>query len=383
MPALLYFFAFCNLVIGSSAFVLGGILEPVSQALDVSLAATGQAMTAYALSTAILAPLIIMATIRWSRHAGIALALTLFSLGCLISALAQSLVWLIVGRIVMGAGAMFSAVASATAVGLVVPALRGRALSLTNVGQGISYAIGVPMGTWLGLEFGWRLPLWLATGASLAILLLAWSWVPRQLRDSPPTGSLRAAIGQWAVLRVWARTLLLFLAIFAVFTYIGPVLVALDDLSPVGLAAVLAIFGLAGVVGTLVGGWANDRFGSIRVITYQLTVVGLMMVLLPFTQGKVVLTVLTLVIWGLHSFGTMVPQQSRLVALASSQAPMLMSLNSSMLYIGSALGAVVGGLAMSSIGVGRLSWIGAPFVLLSLLTLVPDWAMERKGYRQP
>lgn len=383
MPALLYFFAFCNLVIGSSAFVLGGILEPVSQALDVSLAATGQAMTAYALSTAILAPLIIMATIRWSRHAGIALALTLFSLGCLISALAQSLVWLIAGRIVMGAGAMFSAVASATAVGLVVPALRGRALSLTNVGQGISYAIGVPMGTWLGLEFGWRLPLWLATGASLAILLLAWSWVPRQLRDSPPTGSLRAAIGQWAVLRVWARTLLLFLAIFAVFTYIGPVLVALDDLSPVGLAAVLAIFGLAGVVGTLVGGWANDRFGSIRVITYQLTVVGLMMVLLPFTQGKVVLTVLTLVIWGLHSFGTMVPQQSRLVALASSQAPMLMSLNSSMLYIGSALGAVVGGLAMSSIGVGRLSWIGAPFVLLSLLTLVPDWAMERKGYRQP
>lgn len=383
MPALLYFFAFCNLVIGSSAFVLGGILEPVSQALDVSLAATGQAMTAYALSTAILAPLIIMATIRWSRHAGIALALTLFSLGCLISALAQSLVWLIAGRIVMGAGAMFSAVASATAVGLVVPALRGRALSLTNVGQGISYAIGVPMGTWLGLEFGWRLPLWLATGASLAILLLAWSWVPRQLRDSPPTGSLRAAIGQWAVLRVWARTLLLFLAIFAVFTYIGPVLVALDDLSPVGLAAVLAIFGLAGVVGTLVGGWANDRFGSIRVITYQLTVVGLMMVLLPFTQGKVVLTVLTLVIWGLHSFGTMVPQQSRLVALASSQAPMLMSLNSSMLYIGSALGAVVGGLAMSTIGVGRLSWIGAPFVLLSLLTLVPDWAMERKGYRQP
>jgi DHA1 family inner membrane transport protein len=383
MPALLYFFAFCNLVIGSSAFVLGGILEPVSQALDVSLAATGQAMTAYALSTAILAPLIIMATIRWSRHAGIALALTLFSLGCLISALAQSLVWLIAGRIVMGAGAMFSAVASATAVGLVVPALRGRALSLTNVGQGISYAIGVPMGTWLGLEFGWRLPLWLATGASLAILLLAWSWVPRQLRDSPPTGSLRAAIGQWAVLRVWARTLLLFLAIFAVFTYIGPVLVALDDLSPVGLAAVLAIFGLAGVVGTLVGGWANDRFGSIRVITYQLTVVGLMMVLLPFTQGKVVLTVLTLVIWGLHSFGTMVPQQSRLVALASSQAPMLMSLNSSMLYIGSALGAVVGGLAMSTIGVGRLSWVGAPFVLLSLLTLVPDWAMERKGYRQP
>lgn len=381
MPALLYFFAFCNLVIGSSAFVLSGILEPVSQGLGVSLAASGQAMTAYALSTAVLAPVIIMATARWSRHAGIALALALFSLGCLISALSPSLTWLIIGRIVMGAGAMFSAVASATAVGLVVPALRGRALSLTNVGQGISYAVGVPVGTWLGLEYGWRLPLWLATGASLAIWLLAWRWVPRQLRDTPPTGSLRAAVGQWAVIRVWLRTLLLFIAIFAVFTYIGPVLVALDQLSPAGLAVVLALFGLSGVAGTLLGGWANDRFGSIRVITYQMTVVGLMMVLLPLSQGRVVWTVLILMVWGLHGFGSMVPQQSRLVSLAPSQAPMLMSLNSSMLYIGSALGAVVGALAMSEIGVARLSWVGAPFILLSLLTLWSDWGTEQRRVR--
>lgn len=383
MPALLYFFAFCNLVIGSSAFVLSGILEPVSQGLGVSLAASGQAMTAYALSTAVLAPLLIMATVKWSRHNGIALALALFSLGCLISALAQSLTGLLVGRIVMGAGAMFSAIASAMAVGLVTPALRGRALSLTNVGQGISYAVGVPVGTWLGLEYGWRLPLWLATGASLAIWLLAWRWVPRELSPARPVGTLRAAAGQWAVVRVWLRTLLLFVAIFTVFTYIGPVLLALHDLSPAGLAVVLAIFGMAGVAGTLAGGWANDRFGSIRVISYQLTVVGLMMVLLPFTEGQVALTVLTLVIWGVHGFGSMVPQQSRLVMLAPSQAPMLMSLNSSMLYIGSALGAVIGGLTMSKIGVGRLSWIGAPFVMLSLLTLLPDWALERKSTPKP
>ncbi len=378
MPALLYFFAFCNLIIGSSAFVLGGILEPISRALGVSLAASGQAMTAYALATALLAPMLIILTVRWSRHHSIALALGLFSLGCLVSALATSLTGLIVGRIIMGAGAMFSAVASATAVGLVAPMQRGRALSLTNVGQGVSYAVGVPVGTWLGLVYGWRLPLWLAMAASLMIWLLAWRWVPRQLRDTPPIGTLRAAVGQWAVIRVWLRTLLMFIAIFTVFTYIGPVLVALDDLSPAGLAVVLAIFGLGGVAGTLAGGWANDRFGSIRVISYQLTVVGLMMVLLPFTQGRVVLTVLTLVIWGLHGFGSMVPQQSRLVTLAPSQAPMLMSLNSSMLYIGSALGAIVGGLTMSQVGVANLSWVGAPFVALSLLTLLPDWLQEKR-----
>ena len=383
MPALLYFFAFCNLIIGSSAFVLGGILEPISRALGVSLAASGQAMTAYALATALLAPMLIILTVRWSRHHSIALALGLFSLGCLVSALASSLTGLIVGRIIMGAGAMFSAVASATAVGLVAPMQRGRALSLTNVGQGVSYAVGVPMGTWLGLEYGWRLPLWLATAASLMIWALAWRWVPRRLHDTPASGSLRAAAGQWAVLRVWLRTLLLFVAIFGVFTYIGPVLVALGQLSSTGLAVVLAFFGVAGVAGTLAGGWASDRFGSVRVLTYQLVVVGLMMVLLPLTQDRIGLTVAALMTWGLHSFGTMAPQQSRLVSLAPSQAPMLMSLNSSMLYIGSALGAIVGGLAMSQVGVAKLSWVGAPFVALSLLTLLPDWLQEKRRLKDP
>ena len=103
-----------------------------------------------------------------------------------------------------------------------------------------------------------------------------------------------------------------------------------------------------------------------------------MMVLLPLTQDRIGLTVAALMTWGLHSFGTMAPQQSRLVALAPSQAPMLMSLNSSMLYIGSALGAIVGGLAMSKVGVAKLSWVGAPFVALSLLTLLPDWLQEKR-----
>ena len=162
MPALLYFFALCNLIIASSAFVLGGILEPVSQALNVSLAATGQAMTAYALGAAVLAPMLILATGRWSRRATILLALGLFSLGSLASALAPSLGWLMVGRVIMGAGVMFTAAASATAVSLVAPAQRGQALAIANLGQSVSYAVGVPIGTWIGLQLGWRWPLWLA-----------------------------------------------------------------------------------------------------------------------------------------------------------------------------------------------------------------------------
>ena len=376
MPSLLYFFAFCNLIIGSSAFVLGGILEPVSVALGVSLAATGQAMTAYALGAAVLAPMLILATGHWSRRRTILLALGLFSAGSLISALAPSLSWLMIGRVVMGAGVMFTAAASATAVSLVPVAQRGRALSIANLGQSVCYAVGVPVGTWIGLQWGWRWPLWLAAAASVCVWLLATRLVPAATTGSVVTGSLRTAAGQWPVWRVWLRTLLMFTAIFGVFTYIGPVLQELDGLDATGLSVVLAIFGCAGVVGTLMGGWAADRFGVLRTTAIQLTVVALMMAVLPLTAGHTALTTLALVVWGLNSFGSMAPQQSRLISLAPSQAPMLISLNSSMLYVGAALGAAAGGSLISTVGMGQLSWVGVPCVVLALLSLLPDFRGE-------
>jgi DHA1 family inner membrane transport protein len=142
------------------------------------------------------------------------------------------------------------------------------------------------------------------------------------------------------------------------------------------LSVVLAIFGCAGVVGTLMGGWAADRFGVLRTTAIQLAIVALMMAALPLTAGHTVLTTLALVLWGLNSFGSMAPQQSRLISLAPSQAPMLISLNSSMLYVGAALGAAAGGSLISTVGMGQLSWVGVPCVVLALLSLLPDFRGE-------
>ena len=378
MPALLYFFALCNLIIASSAFVLGGILEPVSQALNVSLAATGQAMTAYALGAAVLAPMLILATGRWSRRATILLALGLFSLGSLASALAPSLGWLMVGRVIMGAGVMFTAAASATTVSLVAPAQRGQALAIANLGQSVSYAVGVPIGTWIGLQLGWRWPLWLAAGASALVLLLAMRLLPTTIKVTVATGSLRSAAAQSAVWRVWLRTLLMFTAIFFVFTYIGPVLQELGGLNANELSIVLALFGCGGVVGTLMGGWAADRLGVLKTLALQLSIVALVMVLLPLTRGHPVLLTLVMVTWSINSFGSMTPQQSRLISLAPAQAPMLMSLNSSMLYVGAALGAAAGGSLIGVVGMSQLPWVAVPFIVLALLSLWPDWRDEQR-----
>ena len=373
MPRILYFFALCNLVIGSGAFVLGGILQTVSTSLNISIAAAGQAMTAYAVSTAVLAPLLVMFTASWRSKRTIQLALALFTAGCLICALAPSLPVLLLGRTLMGAGAMFTAAVSALAVGMVLPAQRGRALSITFLGMSISYAVGVPVGAWLGFEYGWRVPVWLSVGASFAACLAA-SWlVPASLRGSSASFSgLKAAARQGAVLRVWLRTFLYFVAIFSVFAYVGPVLQALNAMSSTKLSLTLAAFGVAGVGGTLLGGWANDRFGSTRTMVVQLSILTITMCLLPLTSGSLPAMVAILIAWGLAGFGLMAPQQSRLVSLAPSQAPLLMSLNGSMLYLGTAAGAVISGAMIDDAGFANLAWVGVPFAIAALLTLVFD-----------
>jgi predicted MFS family arabinose efflux permease len=373
MPPILYFFALCNLVIGSGAFVLGGILQPVSVSLGISLAAAGQAMTAYAVATAILAPVLIILTVKWPRQRVIQLALGLFTGGCVVSALAPNFSTLLLGRALMGGGAMFTAAVAALTVSMVPPALRGRALSITFLGMSISYAVGVPLGAWIGFEYGWRVPVWLSAAASLCALLSVGWLVPANLASHGSSFvGFRSVAANPAVLRVWLRTLLYFIAVFSVFAYIGPVLQALNPMSSGGLSLMLAAFGLSGVVGSLVGGWANDRFGSLRTLVGQLTVMISMMVLLPLTKGHIPLTVIALVVWGIAGFGMMTPQQSRLASLSPAQAPLLMSLNGSMLYLGTALGSMMSGALLDTLGLAQLAWVGVPFALLALLTLVFD-----------
>ena len=383
MPRILYFFALCNLVIGSGAFVLSGILQPLARELGISIAAAGQVMTAYAVSTALLAPVMILLTARWPRKQVIQLALGLFTLGNLVSALAPSLGLLLLGRMLMGAGAMFTAAVSAYAVTLVVPALRGRALSTVFLGMSISYAVALPIGAWLGFEYGWHVPVWVCTALSFAALLAATVILPGGVvMQSASFAGFQAAARQGAVLRVWLRTLLFFIAIFSVFAYVGPVLLALNSISPLQLSVVLALFGVAGMAGTLTGGWANDRFGALRTIRVQLLVLVGMMCLLPLSRGSLGATVVTLMVWGVAGFGLTAPQQSRLVSLSPAEAPLLLSLNSSMLYLGTALGAVVSGALAGQVGMANLSWVGAPFGLAALLTLWFDRVPTARPFLQ-
>lgn len=376
MPPLLYLLAACNLVIGTGAFSLAGILQPVAQSLQVSVGAAGQSMTVYAIASALLAPMLLMGTGRWQRRSALQLALVLFAGGLLVCAWAPDLQTLLLGRVLMGVGAVFTPIAASIAVAIVEPALRGKALSVTFLGMSLSYVIGLPLGAWLGLRFGWRMPTLAIAICALLMLALVSHRMPRHV-DAPGAtfNGLGEVLRQGEVLRSLGLTLLYFSAIFTVFSYSGPVLQALNPMSPEMLSLTLMFFGLAGVTGTLTGGWANDRFGAMRTLRCQLAVLSLMMLLVPLTAGSYLAMVAVFMAWGTAGFGMMAPTQARLAGVSMRQAPVLFSLNTSMLYFGTALGAALGGAASASLGFARLSWVGLCFALLGGLTF---WGGTRK-----
>lgn len=371
LPGLLYLFALCNLVLGSGAFGLGGILEQVAADLKQPVQAVGQNMTAYAFSTALLAPVLLVLAGRWRRRTAVLATLGVFALGMLVSVLATDLRTLLIGRVLMGAGACFTPLAAGIAVALVAPAQRGKALSTTFLGMSMSYVVGVPLGAWIGLTHGWRWPQIAVLVLLLVMMALVWRLMPADV-NAPGSSfkGLGALLKRSEVIRTLLMTLLYFTAIFSVFSYIGPVLLSLVPLSPAALSGTLVLFGLAGVAGTLSGGWATDRFGTMPTLRVQLSGLLLMMLLVPLTKGLYLPLVLTLVVWGVCGFGMMAPQQSRLASASPSQAPLLMSLNTSMLYFGTALGAAVGGAGIEWLGFNRLAWLGAVFAGLGLLVLL-------------
>lgn len=384
MNPLLYLFALVILVIGTEAFVIAGILKPIADDLHVSIPATGQAMTTYALATALLVPIALVLTAKLSRKRAMQLSLTLFTLGNIVCALATSLPALLTGRVIMGVGAMFTPLAAGLAVAMVDPARRGKALALVFLGVSLAYVIGLPLGAWLGFKYGWHVPIIAIAGTSFVALLVVTVLVPKDITGPAANFDGLGLVVRSAEIRSTVLvTLLYFIAIFCVFSYIGPVQQALNPMSPEKLSFTLAMFGLAGVAGTLLGGWANDRFGALPTLGAQISVLLASMIVLPFTQGIYALTLTVFIVWGIAGFGMMAPQQSRLATASPANAPLLLSLNTSMLYLGTAAGAALGGVFVGAVaGEGwvtfdRLSWVGLPFAGVAGLMI----AFARKGPR--
>jgi MFS transporter, DHA1 family, inner membrane transport protein len=357
-----------SFAVGTGTFVVTGVLTDIAQDLSVSLANAGLLVTVFAITFALCSPVLVSAASGVGRRHLLVGALVLFALANVAAALAPSFAVLLGARVVAACGAaIFTPVASAVAADLAPPELRGRALSVRTIGVNIAWLVGVPLGTVVGGHYGWRtsfiLVAVLATVAALGV---------RSLLPDVEASARRGLLSQ---LRVVKRgvvvaglglTILALMASFVVLTYVRPVLENLTDFDTEGIGLMLAVFGLASIPGTLLGGYVADRWGYRISMTGVLTALCVSLFsfsLLSRAQAGSALAVLgtavALVTWSVAVFAFLPLQQYRLIEVAPEGQNTVLSLNASAIQAGQGIGAGLGALALHYESVASLGWVGA------------------------
>ncbi len=372
MSARTYLLAAGAFTVGTSGYILSGLLPAVSRELDVSLSTAGQLLTVFALSYAVAAPVLAALTGRWNRRELLVVALVVSALGNVLSALAPNYPLLMAARVVSALGAAaYTPAATLVATALTTPEHRGRAVATVFGGLTFSLVIGVPAGSLLGGSIGYQGVFALVGVASLIAAVVVRLGVPQVA--APPVVSVRerfAVAADRRVVPVLAMTVLACLAAFSVFTYISPLLGATAGVHGTAISLLLFAYGVGGAIGNSLGGRLTDRFGSQRLLHVIFTVFTVVLVTLPLTTTTTVTAGIALFVWGMFTWSVNPPIQNWLIELAPANSGLLLSLNASAIYLGVGLSGVFGGLVIDTVGITLLPPIAGVLALVAFGLLV-------------
>ncbi|KAA2264929.1 MFS transporter [Solihabitans fulvus] len=347
--------------VGTSGYIVAGVLPAVSSELRVSPSTAGQLITAFAIAYAIGSPLLAAATGRWERRTLLIAALLVTGLGNAFAAFAPNYPTLLVARVVTAIGAaIYTPAATAVAAQLSDPHRRARAISIVFGGLTFALIIGVPLGSLFGPIIGYRGVFGLVAVMSVAAAVAVWLAVPRIA--APPVVGLRArfaAVGDRRVVAVLAISLMGCLAAFTVYTFISPLLSQSAGVHGNTLSLLLFGYGVGGAIGNLAGGRLTDRFGSRRPLIVVFALLTLVLATMPLTTGTVPGAAIALFLWGLFTWSVNPPIQNRLVALSPQNSGLLLSLNASAIYLGVGLSGMVGAGVIGGFGLTSLAPVAA------------------------
>ncbi|CCV04666.1 putative efflux protein; MFS family [Mesorhizobium metallidurans STM 2683] len=387
MPLALYALAAGAFGIGVTEFVIMGLLLDVSKDLGVSISAAGQLISGYALGVVVGAPLLTIATGSWPRKTVLLALMAIFTLGNLACALAPDY-WTLMGARVITAFAhgTFFGVGSVVATGLVAPNKKASAIALMFTGLTIANILGVPFGTWLGQAFGWRatfLAVTLVGVAAFAIILLL---VPRA-ETAPEKSDLRAdlaVLGRAPVLLGFATTVLGYAGVFAVFTYIAPLLTEISGFSEAAVSPILLVFGGGLIAGNLLGGKVADRW-LVPSVLGSLVVLALVLGTMTFALHSQTMAVIYVGLLGAAAFATVAPLQMWVLEKAEGAGQSLASsFNIAAFNLGNAAGAWLGGVVIAhGPGLDAVTWVAALLPLAALGVAALALRLDRPTLGEP
>ncbi|MGE8212415.1 MAG: MFS transporter [Stenotrophomonas sp.] len=363
--------------IGTTEFVIVGLIPTIAADLQVSLPSAGLLVSLYALGVAVGAPVLTALTGRVPRKALLVALMLLFTVGNLIAWMAPGYGSLIVARVLTGlAHGVFFSIGSIIATSVVPRDKAASAIAIMFTGLTVALVTGVPLGTFIGQHLGWRATFLAVAALGVIALLGSLLFVPRNLpRSAPATfGQQFAVLAQPRLLLVYAMTALGYGGTFLSFTFLASILQDVSGFSANAVSAVLLVYGVSVAIGNLWGGRLADRRGPVPALTLIFGLLAVVLLALTFTAYNRWLVLLTVLALGAVAFGNVpglqvyvVKQAQRFVPQATDVAS---GLNIAAFNIGIALGASLGGLVVDHIGLMHTPWMGALVVLGALALTV-------------
>lgn len=361
-----------NLVTGCSVLAPAGMLPELSAGLGVSIHAAGLLITFGAITLCIGSPLTAWLTSRIDRRILLTTTLAVLALGNLASALAPDYASLLAIRLVMLAvGALYTPQAAGTAA-LIVPAeRRGSTMAYIFLGWSLAAAVGLPLITFVASRYGWRAAYGEIGALGCVSFLLLLVRLRAGLKGTPVDLKTWSEVGRdRMILLLLAITMLQMAGQFAVFTFMGPLLKKLTEASPDAIGMVFGIYGVCGFLGVVVASRIVDTWGPYRTSLLFTCLLLAGIAGWALSAGTLVLMALAVAIWGLGFASTNSMQQVRLVAAAPPLAPATVALNTSVLYIGQAIGSAVGGLLFARELLHSTGFVAVGFVVLALVLVL-------------
>ncbi|MCW1410093.1 MFS transporter [Rhizobium sp. 1AS11] len=349
MPLALLVLALSSFAIGTTEFVIMGLLPEVAADLSVSIPQAGWLVTGYALAVAIGAPVMAISTAKLKRRTALIALMAFFIAGNLLCALASDYWVLMIARVVTALchGAFFG-IGSVAAAGLVAEDRKARAVALMFTGLTLANVLGVPIGTAIGQAYGWRATFGVVTVIGIVTILGLIAILPRDKQQE--NGSILREIAALRNGRLWlalSTTVFFAASMFALFTYIAPLLRDVTGVSPEGVTWTLFLIGLGLTIGNLVGGkLADRRLGA--TLAGVFAAIAITSIVFSYTSRFFIPAEITLFLWAMASFAAVPALQVGVVGFGKDAPNLVSTINIGAFNTGNALGAWVGGLVIDA-----------------------------------
>lgn len=386
MPVAIFALTIAAYAIGTTEFVVVGLLPTVAGDLHISLPLAGLVVSVYALGVTFGAPVLTALAGRIPRKPLLLGLMALFIIGNSAAALSPDYRMLLVARVISAfAHGVFFSVGSTIAAGLVPENRRASAIAMMFMGLTVAIVTGVPLGTLIGQTFGWRATFWAVAALGLVAFAAIAALLPSRLPVSAAAGLMDQVrvLGSGRLLLVFAMTALGYGGTFVTFTYLAPILQDITGFSESSVSLVLVLYGLAIAAGNIGGGKIADR-DPLRALTWVFGLQAVVLVILTFTASSAPLALLTLTALGFLSFASVPGLQLHVVEMARRFRPgavdVASALNIAAFNLGIAAGAWIGGLVVASpLGLGATPWVGAILVAGALGLTLYSVALDRRA----